>query len=372
MKTGKGEQAVNEHLRNNTQISPYQLVALLFCGRLAVSLMLSSTMTQSDSPADFIFSLMVSGVGTAVLLFPAWVSEKRRGAGDRLIAGRGVYGVYAAICLVAVVIDLTRFWRFVDATLTERLPRFWLCLLFVAVAAASALYGLEALARCAFLIALLLGGVLILSAVFLFPVMRVDAFPPLLAQGVLPVGRGALEELPRSLELAILPILLPYVSRGGIRAGLRWCGWQTLGAVGGQTLATGVLGSYMHSAPIPYYEAVTMLTVGALSRLDAAVAVMLAASLFVRVALFFWLFSQCCLVVFSRARRVQPMAIGAAVALAGTVLLTSVFALQNEASILWITSVALIVLGGIILPILLALRSFQHRSSFGKSEGVKV
>ena len=128
---------------------------------------------------------------------------------------------------------------------------------------------------------------------------------------------GALYELPRSIEVAVVGMLLPYV-RGSSSKG--YAVWTTVLAgvlVLMQATITGVLGDFAAQVRFPYYTAVTAADVGIIQRMDLiAVAVWLVV-LFVKMAFYSMLYMSCAQRIFGKNRK--PLY---AVAGGGTVFVT--------------------------------------------------
>ena len=106
----------------------------------------------------------------------------------------------------------------------------------------AAFYGIQAIARSAAIIAVFVVATILLAALALLPRMELINFPPLLYDGGSPVLAGALEELPRSMELAVLGLLIPYVKGSLIKGSLWWIGIFTAVALVIQATVVGVLG----------------------------------------------------------------------------------------------------------------------------------
>lgn len=169
---------------------------------------------------------------SAALLLPTWwFSRRSKGIGtvDYSLAvlgkgGRAVAVAYGFACLAVQFADLLRFSRFAASTLSPDMSSAILIVVLMLTAGIAAFYGIQAVARSAVILAFFVVLAIVLASLFLLPQMELINFPPLFYDGFSPVIAGALEELPRSLETAVLGLLLPYVRGSAAKGYLAWCG----------------------------------------------------------------------------------------------------------------------------------------------------
>ncbi|MCI9414304.1 MAG: GerAB/ArcD/ProY family transporter [Clostridiales bacterium] len=350
-------------LKKNTQISVSQLVCLLLASRLTTAM----TASPAGGPAGFGSSMLVSVVLQIplllILLLPTWWFSRRTNRSGTIDyayvlfgpkGGGAVAALYGLLCLVIVNADLLRFQTFVSVALSPGMSRIALCGTLVVGVFFAASCGLQAVARAAGVAVVVVIAAMVFTLFSLLPEMRGVHFLSPLYDGVYPVVEGALYELPRSIEVAVVGMLLPYV-RGSSSKG--YAVWTTVLAgvlVLMQATITGVLGDFAAQVRFPYYTAVTAADVGIIQRMDLiAVAVWLVV-LFVKMAFYSMLYMSCAQRIFGKNRK--PLY---AVAGGGTVFVTGLsFAglaaqSEQEASV----PVYLIIAGlfAVALPLVLVL-----------------
>ncbi len=365
-------------MNNLPKISAAQLVALLLTSRLAVSLTFTPTVHQLSHGADFLLSLLLQGVLLLLLLLPTlWFARRTGGIGTLdygfAALGRGggtaVAVFYGLVCLYVQTADLLRFSRFAANVLSPDMSRAVLCVVLMATAGVAAFYGLQAIARSAVIIACFVVATIALAALALLPRMELINFPPLLYDGLPPVIAGALEELPRSMEIVAAGLLIPHVKSGFARGCVWWCTAFTAVALVIQTTVVGVLGDFGQMELYPYYTAITTAQISVLQRLDIVATAIWCGALFLKTAFFGMLFVECLQkVVGSRWRPVVATA-GAAVALTAGLVLGGKLPLQTEQVILWYTSAVLLGLCALVLPLLFLLREALRRRFIPKPRG---
>lgn len=367
-------------MNNRQQISAGQLVAVLLTSRLAVSMTFAPTVHQLSHGGDFLISLVIQGLLLALLYLPVWwFSRRSKGIStvDYCLAvmGRGggaVAVLYALICLYVQVADLLRFSRFADTVLSPDMSRAVLIVALMATAGIAAFYGIQAIARSAAILAVFVTASILLAALALIPRMETVNFPPFLYDGLPPVLSGALEELPRSMELAAVGLLLPYVKGSMAKSWLWWCGGFTAVALVIQVSVVGVLGDFGELEAFPYYTAVTSLHVGVLQRLDIVATAVWIGALFLKTAFFGLLFVDCFQRVTGPKGRLPVAAAGSAAAVILALLLGNRLPLEKERTILWTISTVLLALCAVALPVFLSVwdmaREKKNRRPLGLSE----
>ncbi len=354
-----------------SQISPGQLTALLLTGRIAISMSFAPTMHQVSNGTDFFLSALLHGGFILLCILPVlWFGRRSGGAGTLDYAyvlwgkggGTAVASGYALLCLLIQTMDLLRFNQFVSTTLTPGLSRVVLCAALVAVAFGAAFYGIQAVGRAASIVFFAVAVAVVGIALALLPEMEWIHFPPFLYDGMSPVLSGALEELPRTLEIALLGLALPYVAgkNGTAKAGALFAAGVVILSSLIQATSVGVLGDFSGMVLFPYYTAVTAAQVSILQRLDIVAAAVWLAALLIKTAFIGVLYLHCVgRMLGDKARLPAAVAGGAAVTVAG--LFLGGFILQQERWFIWIVSAVLLGIFAVLLPLILTAAGRRRR-----------
>ena len=360
-------------MNNQQQISMGQLAAILLTSRLAVSM--------TFAPTAHLLSTLLQALLLALLLLPTWWFARRSEGISTLdyavaVMGKGGGAVavfYGLACLYIQAADLIRFSRFAASTLSPGMSREVLCIVLMVTAGIAAFYGIQAIARSAAIIAVFVVAAIVLVALALLPRMELINFPPLLFDGGAPVIAGALEELPRSLELAVLGLLIPYVKGSLTKGSLWWIGAFTAVELIIQVTVVGVLGDFGAMELFPYYTVLTTVQVSVLQRLDIVATAIWIGALFLKIAFFGMLFIDCFQRVTGQKWRMLIAAAGSVVALAAGLLLGDAAPIQSEQRFIWYASAVLLGVCAVGIPAALALwdlwRHKTMRRKLGPAEG---
>ncbi len=347
-------------MEKNSCISGRQLVAILLASRLAPSLTSVPTIHQTSHSVDFMLSTVLQ-IGLLFLLYlPVWWFGRRTHGASTIdyayiLFGKGgtvVAALYAAVCLCIQMVSLLRFNHFVSTALSPDMPQTILCIVLVAGAFLAALHGLQAIARAASLIALTLVAALVFVCVALLPEMKLANFPPLLYDGWSPVISGALEELPRTMEIVAVGMLFPYV-KGNMTKSYGWWTVATAAAVILiQVPVAGVLGDYGEVVLFPYYTAVTAAQIGVIQRVDIIATTVWIAALFIKMAFFAMLYMSCMQRLFGENKKLLYASAGAVIILV-VGLLWGNSPLFQEKTVIWLLSAIAMGLLAVGLPLFL-------------------
>lgn len=356
-------------MEKNSRIGMGQLIAILLSSRLAVSLTTAPTMHAVSNGTDFLLSIILHSLLMLIVLLPVWWFSRRSGGASTLdyafaLFGRGggvaVALAYALLCLYIQTVDLLRFDHFLATTLSPDLSRVAICAALVLAAFAAGLYGLQAVARAATLVTFLTVVCVAFIALALLPEMDTAYFPPLLYNGVSPVISGALEELPRTLEITVIGLLLPYVKGNMVKGCLKWAGLFAVVALVVQLTVVGVLGDFTGMVQFPYYTAVTAAQVSVLQRLDIVAAAIWSALLLIKMAFFAVLFLSAVQRAFGGRGHVLYALIGAVAVWLPAVLLGG-FPMEQQRPVLWGVSAVVMGVFAVLLPLLLIAADALHR-----------
>lgn len=357
------------------KISTGQLISLLLTSRLAVSMTFAPTMHQMSHGTDFLIGILIEAVFLIILLLPVWWFSIRCGgispvdyAYARMGKGGGavVAGLYGVACLFVQITDLIRFSRFAGSVLSPYMSKAVLCIVLMVTAGIAAFYGLQALGRTAGVIICFVVFSILLAAALLIPQMEAINFPPLLYNGLSPVFRGTFEDLPRSVELAVIGLLIPRLKSSSslIKGTLIWCGLFAVILLIIQISVVGVLGDFGQMELFPYYTAVTTIRTGTLQRLDIVAAAVWVGALFLKTAFFGMIYVDC----FERAcgEKGRPLwaAGGALLVLVLALVAGNELPLELERTAIWYTSAGVMMLLGVLLPLAFCVWELcRHRRS---------
>lgn len=361
-----------------SQISAGQLTALLLTGRLAVSMSFAPTVHQVSNGTDFFLSALLHGILILLCIWPVlWFGKRSGGAGTLDLAyilwgkggGTAVASGYALLCLLIQIMDLLRFHQFVSTVLSPGLSRVVLCASLVAVAFGAAFYGIQAVGRAASIVFFAVVIAIIGIALALLPEMEWIHFPPFLYEGMSPVLYGALEELPRTLEIALLGLALPYVAgkNGMTKTGVMFAVGIVLLSSLIQATVVGVLGDFSGMVLFPYYTAVTAAQVSVLQRLDIVATVVWLGALLIKTSFISVLYLHCVGRMLGDKARLPAAVIGGVAVTAAGLLLGGLI-LQQERWLIWIVSVVLLIIFAILLPMVLVATGRRRRLHIRKMQ----
>ncbi|MCI8554638.1 MAG: GerAB/ArcD/ProY family transporter [Clostridiales bacterium] len=350
-------------MNKNTQISVSQFVCLLLASRLATAM----TASPAGGPAGFGSSMLVSmalQIPFLLLLFlPLWWFSRRTGRSgtvdDAYVllgkpGGAAVAVLYGLLCLMIVHADLLRFQAFVSVALSPDMSRTVLCAALVIGVFFAASCGLQAIARAAGVAVVVLLAVFLFTFFSLLPDMKGIHFLSPLYDGAYPILEGALYELPRTMELAVVGMLLPYVRGNSSKGYAVWTVVLAAVLILMQATVTGELGDFAAQVRFPYYTAVTAADVGIIQRMDLMVIAVWLMVLFIKMAFYAMLYMSCAQRLFSKKRKLlYAFAGGGAVLLSGLLLAgTASRAAQETAFPFYFIITGLFV---VALPLLLTL-----------------
>lgn len=288
-------------------ISSGQATCLLIVSRLA------TVATFASAPAAELewWSVLSYGVTLCLLLLPTYGLLRTTNGEDVLHTatrihpkiGKVTAALIGVFCLYVVCINVSQFMAFIREALSPDMAATALCVALVVAAFWSALYGIEALARTAAPIAVLLIGIIVAVAVLLAPDLQLGNW----TQTITAKWQSApwWYDTVRTTEAAIIGLVLSHVDKP------RFCGSVVIPTgcvVGGMLLirmtVIGVLGEFALRCFYPYHTAVTAIQAGSVSRMDAVAVSVWIAAVFIKTALFAWAFTRCLQVVLPHKRRV--------------------------------------------------------------------
>lgn len=370
---------------STSQISGGQLAALLLVSRLSVAMTYSATRHQLSNGLDFVLSIVLQSVLLLLLFLPLWWFSRRTGGAGTLDYGYLLFGrggavlavIYALICLYVQAVELIRFRYFVTTVLSPDMPVVILCIVLVlgSVFRSPVRRGIPCPA--AAIAAVLIAAVIAFIAFALMPEMDAAYFPPFLYDGFSPVIAGLLEETPRTMEIAVLGLMLPYCRKKTSRGFVWWCVLLAVVMAVIQLTTVGVLGDFGGMVMFSYYTAITAAQTSVVQRLDILAVTIWIAALFLKLALFGMLFMDCFKRLFRKNGRLSEtnkkrvcFVIGAVLALLPAILFGGT-AMQEERAVIWSISSAAIGVAALLVPLVLLLADYCRRRREARKENAR-
>ncbi len=257
-------------------VSAAQFFGMMLVVRSTLTISLSARWAAGEGlPQALLSYLLAMALGFGLAL-PVWELHRRYprlpvGEAARRLLGRAGAGVALLYLLYLVVmggVSLALFQLFLQQAFHPDFPA-WLVLAAMAgVAAFGACRGLEAVARCAgcVLVLLVVGTALVFGAAALR--FQPENLTPLFPARPLALLKGAALFLGRTSLFADMAVLLPFVKG---RKGLgfaAWAGGSSLLVGCLLALMAGCLGPYAYTQQFPVYALASLTGVRSLQRLD--------------------------------------------------------------------------------------------------------
>lgn len=288
-------------MREFPKISRGQLTALLFVGRLSGCLLLPADRLSKFSVGDCLLSTALNGLLLFLLFLPTlWLLKGgEHGVVQKAYArsvglGKVTDTAYIALCVFILLVDMVQFSDFAVKTMHEGFSVWLLTVIFVLTCVLASRCGIQAIARASTPMSVFSALCLIAFAVALLPEMRWFHFAPQQSEGMVRACQKAVQDLPRTAEVAAIGLLYPYIKGSRVHA----CGWfsglTALFSALVTITAVGVLGSFVGMTAYPFYTAVAAARIGILQRLDVLVTAVWLGTFFIRFTLFIRLLCERC------------------------------------------------------------------------------
>ena len=299
-----------------------QLFVMLFISRMVVNLTYNPLMAGGDTMWEHLLSAGISFLLTFVLIIPVYkLTASHQGldiAGYSYFLlgklGGAVVLIYAVYYFLVSCYTLSLFDSFVSNVISPQVSLIALSLAVIIVSCYGAYRGIEAIARTSGLILVLICVAVIFIVIALLPKMNSVNYTPLLYDGPQQMTNGVMLMIARTSCIPALAMLLP-MATGNAKKGIFW--WNTAVYVSIAlmiTLMVGALGDYLKTQTFPVYAATSVAEIGMLKRLDAFYLGVWTTGLFIKIALFLYLFSLCMQRMFGKkAGKISILLAGAAV-----------------------------------------------------------
>ncbi len=318
-------------MKKLSYISARQLFTMLIVFRIVIIMTINSILMGGNRLLDNLMSCAIAFTLNFVLVLPIYFLNRRSPRTNILEKSYDLFGPFGAgismfYALYFIFVDcyyLSFFHIFTVNVLDPYIP-FWLIAVSVmAVAVYGAFQGIEALARTALLIlVVILTGMLFLF-ITVIPRINLNNLYPLWVDGTDQMWTGVLQVLGRSTCFPIMAMLLPQVSGRKKLGFLLWNLILYLFMAIGIFVLVSSLGSYVDTQLFPFFSLASIAGVRPFQRMDAIFIGVWLSGLFLKIATDLYLVTQCCIKVFGqRSRKISTLA-GAVLIAGGSVLISS-------------------------------------------------
>ena len=288
-------------MEKRTIISTSQLFCMLFLVRVAISITYSGMVINSSNIADHILSAGISFVVTFLLVIPIYKLFKidsRCDISDNLINTMGKFGyvlivVYVMYYLLVSSYTVANLNNFITNTMNPPIPITTLAITLIVIACYGAYKGIEGLARASSIIFF----IIVLSSMFiifsLIPNLNMQNFKPFLYEGSESMWKGTIYMLSHESAIPLMAMLLPF-TKGRTKYGIIFwnIGVYTLVSIGIFMMA-GTMGDYLKTQLFPVYTVLSIAKVSELQHLDSIYLGLWITSIFIKIALFLNVSSEC-------------------------------------------------------------------------------
>ncbi|MCI9575234.1 MAG: GerAB/ArcD/ProY family transporter [Clostridiales bacterium] len=348
-------------MKQESYISSRQLFAMLIVFQLVIMMTADTVLLGGENLADNILSCGIGFAVNFVLILPLYFLN-RRGPGTNILEKSydlfGSFGAAVALFYVIYFIFLdcyylSFFHMFTVNVLDPKIPSWLIAVSVVAVAVYAAFQRLEAIARTAVLVLV----IILVSLLFMFATVtsRIDLnnLQPFLYQGTNQMWTGALQFLGRSACFSIMTMVLPQVS-GKRKLGFVWWNFVIYGFMSlALFILASTLGNYGNTQLFPFYSLASVAGVGPFQRMDVIFIGVWISGIFLKIAMDLYLISRCFTQMFNQKVGKISIVCSAVVISAAAMLVVSmrwlyqlVFSLKL---ILPLTGVAAFLVPGILL-----------------------
>ncbi len=319
-------------MKQESYISSRQFFAMLIVFRMVIMMTADTILLGGENLADNILSCGIGFALNFVLILPLYFLNRREPGTNLLEKSYDLFGsLGTAVALFYVIyfifVDcyyLSFFHIFTVNVLDPKIPSWLIAVSVVAVATYAALQRLEAIARTAVLVLV----IILVSLIFMFatvtPRIDLNNFQPFLYRGTGQMWTGVLQFFGRSTEFAIIAMILPQVS-GNRKKGFFW--WNLV-IYGFMSLALFILatalGDYGNTQLFPFYTIASVAGVGPFQRMDVIFIGVWISGLFLKIAMDLYLIFRCFTQIFNQKAGKISMVCSAAVISAGAMLVVSI------------------------------------------------
>lgn len=357
-------------MRKDSVITVPQLFGMLFISRMVVNITYNPYMSSNGDLTDHLLSAILSYFLTFLLVIPVYLLYRRRKEMTLADYSYFLFGNYAAgVILIYVVYyllvscyTLSLFDTFITNVMSPKVPIWALSIAVIITACYGAWKGIEALARASGIILVIICISMIFLACALLPEVETVNFTPFLYDGPKNMITGVCFMISRTSCISVLAMLLPFV-KGSVKKGI--LAWNTsvhFVIFLMLFIIIGSLGDYLKTQVFPIYAATSIAEIGMFKRLDALFLGIWTTGLFAKMALFLYLISLCIQRIWGRKAGRWSIAVGGAVVVIGSVVLSESRAL-SQIIYDWRVLLPITLLVSLVIPIiLLIIDSIKRRT----------
>ena len=246
-------------MKQESYISSRQFFAMLIVFRMVIMMTADTVLLGGENLADNILSCGIGFALNFVLILPLYFLNRRESGTNLLENSYDLFGsLGAAVALFYVIyfifVDcyyLSFFHIFTVNVLDPKIPSWLIAVSVVAVASYAAFQRLEAIARTAVLVLV----IILVSLIFMFatviPRIDLNNLQPFLYRGTDQMWIGALQFLGRSTGFSIIAMVLPQVS-GKRKLGFFWWNFVIYGFMSlALFILASALGNYGNTRIVP-------------------------------------------------------------------------------------------------------------------------
>ena len=318
-------------MKQESYISSRQFFAMLIVFRMVIMMTADTVLLGGENLADNILSCGIGFALNFVLILPLYFLNRRESGTNLLEKSYDLFGsLGAAVALFYVIyfifVDcyyLSFFHIFTVNVLDPKIPSWLIAVSVVAVASYAAFQRLEAIARTAVLVLV----IILVSLIFMFATVtpRIDLnLQPFLYRGTDQMWIGALQFLGRSTGFSIIAMVLPQVS-GKRKLGFFWWNFVIYGFMSlALFILASALGNYGNTQLFPFYSIASVAGVGPFQRMDVIFIGVWISGLFLKIAMDLYLISRCFTQMFNQKVGKISIVCSAVVISAGTMFVVSI------------------------------------------------
>lgn len=282
-------------------ITMSQLFILLFVSRIIMNLAYTPLLSKSNSMCDLILSAIIAFLFTFLFIIPIYKLYDCSGNLNivqysfNLVGKVGIIFslVYAIYFLFTCAYSLSLFNIFVGNIISPEISLMVLSLAIVLASCYGAFKGIEAIARSAGVIFILICIAIIFIVIALVPKIDNINYEPIMYNGPCEMINGTVLMISQTACIPALAMLLPS-AKGDVKKGFVW--WNLfvyLSVLIMIIVIVGALGDYLKTQMFPVYSAINISEIGILKHLDSLYLGIWTSGLFIKISLFLYIFALC-------------------------------------------------------------------------------
>lgn len=282
-------------------ITMRQLFVLFFISRIIVNLTYTPLITKSPSMGDHVISALISFVLTFFMALPIYnlsIQRKHLDIAEYSFLLLGKLGfifvtIYALYFLFVCIYSLSLFDIFVSNIISPQLSLVLLSSAIIVTSCYGAFKGIEAIVRTSGIILILICIAMIFIVIAFVPKIDSINYEPIMYNGNSSIINGTILMIATTSCIPAMAMLLP-MAKGNAKSNIFWWSFATYSSIAIMIIIiVGSLGDYLKTQMFPVYSAVSIAEIGMLKHLDILYLGVWTSGLFIKIALFLYLFSLC-------------------------------------------------------------------------------